>query len=74
MHGDEHDLSWVPGRLASTWTGPVSVPATWLPRLPNPNSTLSFETLVLVCGLVAGLAEAVDVFGESLSSFEMQLD
>lgn len=41
----------------STWTGATSVPPTFLPRLPNPQSTLQLGSLVLVCGLVAGLAE-----------------
>lgn len=41
----------------STWNGATSVPPTFLPRLPNPQSTLELGSLVLLCGLVAGLAE-----------------
>lgn len=55
--GDEHDVSWVPARLASTWTGPPSPQPTFLPRLANPDSTLTLPALTLACGLTAGFAE-----------------
>lgn len=61
--GDEADLSWLPGRLASTWHGLPSAPPTRLPRLPSPNSTLSLEALALVNGVTAGIAEAFDLWG-----------
>jgi len=61
--GDEHDVSWVPARLASTWTGPPSPQPTFLPRLANPDSTLTLPALTLACGLTAGFAEAIDLFG-----------
>ncbi|BGP55838.1 hypothetical protein JCM8202_002646 [Rhodotorula sphaerocarpa] len=64
--GDEGDVSWVPARLQSAWRGPVN-PDPWgefgLARLPNPQSTLDLRTLVVVNGLTAGLAEAIDFFG-----------
>ncbi|SCV71869.1 BQ2448_4563 [Microbotryum intermedium] len=61
--GDEGDSSWVPARKASTWVLPRSQNPTRLPRLPSPNSTLSLPALSIVCGLIAGVAEAIDVFG-----------
>ncbi|KAK4054589.1 Diacylglycerol kinase [Microbotryomycetes sp. JL201] len=61
--GDEGDLSWIPGRMASPWTGPRCKPPTSLPQLPSPDSTLPVATLALVHGLVAGVAEAFDVYG-----------
>ncbi|GAA6064035.1 hypothetical protein JCM10212_001461 [Sporobolomyces blumeae] len=64
--GDELDLSWVPGRRGSTWTGPANR-APWLEygvgRLPNPNSTLDAVKLAVLNGGMAGLAEAIDFFG-----------
>lgn len=35
--GDEGDLSWLPGRAASTWIGPKASAPTFLPQLPSPN-------------------------------------
>ncbi|GAA5984079.1 hypothetical protein JCM10908_006040 [Rhodotorula pacifica] len=64
--GDEADVSWVAARLQSSWRGkPNMDPWTgWgLKRLPNPQSTLDIRTLVIVNGLTAGLAEAIDFFG-----------
>ncbi|KAM0791225.1 hypothetical protein ACM66B_005706 [Microbotryomycetes sp. NB124-2] len=61
--GDEGDLSWIPGRMASAWTGPRCRTPTRLPQLPSPDSTLPVTTLAVVHGLVAGLAEAFDVYG-----------
>ncbi|GAA5985105.1 hypothetical protein JCM11641_006359 [Rhodosporidiobolus odoratus] len=66
MIGDEGDVSWVEARQASLWMGkmnenPWGTYGDW--RLPNPQSTLPIETLVIVNGLTAGLAEAIDFFG-----------
>ncbi|KAL8279997.1 hypothetical protein RQP46_007578 [Phenoliferia psychrophenolica] len=62
--GDEGDLSWVPGRIASGWKGPFGgADPTFFPRLPNPESTLSLEALSVMCGVVAGVAEAFDIWG-----------
>ncbi|KAK4051071.1 Diacylglycerol kinase [Microbotryomycetes sp. JL221] len=61
--GDEGDLSWIPGKLASSWTGPRCSRPTPFPQLPSPNSTLSLSALAIVHGLTAGLAEALDVYG-----------
>ncbi|SCZ88774.1 BZ3500_MvSof-1268-A1-R1_Chr2-1g04629 [Microbotryum saponariae] len=61
--GDEGDSSWLPARKASTWVLQRSQNPTRLPRLPSPNSTLSLPALSVVCGLIAGVAEAIDVFG-----------
>ncbi|SGY23200.1 BQ5605_C019g08913 [Microbotryum silenes-dioicae] len=61
--GDEGDSSWLPARKASTWVLQRSQNPTRLPRLPSPNSTLSLPALSIVCGLIAGVAEAIDVFG-----------
>jgi len=58
--GDEHDLSWLPGRALSTWTGKVNV-APWVEygigRLPSPESTLGIWKLSVLNGCMAGLAE-----------------
>ncbi|GAA5820396.1 hypothetical protein JCM11251_005609 [Rhodosporidiobolus azoricus] len=64
--GDEGDVSWVVARKASGWKGGVMDDplGEWgVRRLPNPQSTLPLETLVIVNGLTAGLAEAIDFFG-----------
>ncbi|GAA5945882.1 hypothetical protein JCM1841_006127 [Sporobolomyces salmonicolor] len=64
--GDEHDLSWIPGRALSTWNGEENLApwARWgVGRLPSPRSTLSIERLAVLNGGMAGLAEAVDFFG-----------
>lgn len=34
-----------------------------IPRLPDPHSTLSFDALTVICGLIGGLSEAIDVYG-----------
>ncbi|GAA6006790.1 hypothetical protein JCM10207_009097 [Rhodosporidiobolus poonsookiae] len=64
--GDEGDVSWEVARKASSWWGRTN-PDPWaqygVRRLPNPHSTLSLETLAVVNGLTAGLAEAIDFFG-----------
>ncbi|KAK4705972.1 hypothetical protein P7C70_g217, partial [Phenoliferia sp. Uapishka_3] len=59
--GDERDLSWLPGMARSTWKGLAgggSGNPTFLPRLPNPKSTLGLGTLSVLNGVVAGVAEA----------------
>ncbi|CEQ39688.1 SPOSA6832_01246, partial [Sporobolomyces salmonicolor] len=59
--GDEHDLSWIPGRALSTWKGEENLApwAQWgVGRLPSPRSTLSVERLAVLNGGMAGLAEA----------------
>ncbi|BGP40313.1 Diacylglycerol kinase [Rhodotorula kratochvilovae] len=64
--GDEADVSWLPARMASVWRGKANEAplASWgIKRLPNPQSTLGLSTLVVVNGLTAGLAEAIDFFG-----------
>ncbi|GAA5939028.1 diacylglycerol kinase [Sporobolomyces koalae] len=64
--GDEHDLSWVPAKTLSTWTGAVNLAPLrdyGIERLPNPNSTLTIASLSLLNGCMAGLAEAIDFFG-----------
>ncbi|KAM0752624.1 hypothetical protein T439DRAFT_378437 [Meredithblackwellia eburnea MCA 4105] len=61
--GDEGDLSWVPGKLLSQWKGPVTPPPTIIPRLPIPKSTLGLVPLSIMNGVVAGVAEAFDVWG-----------
>nr|BBE10599.1 diacylglycerol kinase [Rhodotorula toruloides] len=66
QRGDEGDVSWVAARVASGWSGRVNRDPLghWgIRRLPNPNSTLDLHTLVVVNGLTAGLAEAIDFFG-----------
>ncbi|GAA5855957.1 hypothetical protein JCM5353_002585 [Sporobolomyces roseus] len=64
--GDEHDLSWLPGRALSTWKGKENV-APWvrygIKRLPSPESTLRIKSLSLLNGCMAGLAEGIDFFG-----------
>ncbi|GAA5952471.1 hypothetical protein JCM3765_001980 [Sporobolomyces pararoseus] len=64
--GDEHDLSWLPGRALSNWKGPENLPPLreWgLGRLPSPKSTLEIGKLSLLNGCMAGLAEGIDFFG-----------
>ncbi|GAA5821617.1 hypothetical protein JCM3770_005700 [Rhodotorula araucariae] len=64
--GDEADVSWLPARMASAWKGKANEAplAAWgVQRLPNPQSSLDLSTLVIVNGLTAGLAEAIDFFG-----------
>ncbi|GAA5895302.1 hypothetical protein JCM8208_005967 [Rhodotorula glutinis] len=64
--GDEGDVSWLPARMGSVWRGKVNADplAAWgIHRLPNPQSSLDLNTLVVVNGLTAGLAEAIDFFG-----------
>ncbi|GAA5915072.1 hypothetical protein JCM5296_000256 [Sporobolomyces johnsonii] len=64
--GDEHDLSWLPGRALSTWKGRENLAplARWgVGRLPSPRSTLSVARLAVLNGGMAGLAEAIDFFG-----------
>ncbi|GJN90687.1 hypothetical protein Rhopal_003701-T1 [Rhodotorula paludigena] len=64
--GDEGDVSWLQARMASAWRGrlnPDPLGAWGIKRLPNPQSTLELRTLVIVNGLTAGLAEAIDFFG-----------
>ncbi|BGO91656.1 hypothetical protein NBRC10512_008104 [Rhodotorula toruloides] len=66
VQGDEGDVSWVAARVASSWRGRVNqdpLRAWGIRRLPNPQSTLDLHTLVVVNGLTAGLAEAIDFFG-----------
>ncbi|BGP16222.1 Diacylglycerol kinase [Rhodosporidiobolus nylandii] len=64
--GDEGDVSWLPAREGSVWQGARNVDP-WkeygVGRLPSPESTLPLEALVIVNGLTAGLAEAIDFFG-----------
>ncbi|GAA5887045.1 hypothetical protein JCM16303_007115 [Sporobolomyces ruberrimus] len=64
--GDEHDLSWLPGRALSNWKGSVNLPPLreWgVGRLPSPESTLEIASLSLLNGCMAGLAEGIDFFG-----------
>ncbi|GAA5901202.1 hypothetical protein JCM6882_006142 [Rhodosporidiobolus microsporus] len=64
--GDEGDVSWVEARVGSGWRGEVMrdpLERWGVRRLPNPQSTLPLGTLVVVNGLTAGLAEAIDFFG-----------
>lgn len=66
--GDEGDLSWVPGRAASTWTGKWGgANPTLLPRLPNPDSTLGLVPLAVLNGVVAGVAEVRSLVGFGLA-------
>ncbi|GAA6009026.1 hypothetical protein JCM11491_005715 [Sporobolomyces phaffii] len=64
--GDEHDLSWLPGRALSAWKGAENLAplASWgVGRLPSPKSTLEIGKLSLLNGCMAGLAEGIDFFG-----------
>jgi hypothetical protein len=55
--GDEGDCSWLMARQMSNWKGPINTQPTPFPRLPNPNSSMSLQTLSLLNGCAAGLAE-----------------
>ncbi|KAI5476325.1 diacylglycerol kinase [Pseudohyphozyma bogoriensis] len=61
--GDEGDLSWLPGRMASEWKGSRTGRPTWIPGLPTPESTLGVRELAVINGVVAGVAEAIDLWG-----------
>lgn len=56
-YGDAGDLSWVPARVLAVGSDEVRF------RLKNPGSTMSAAGLATLCGAVAGVAEAIDVFG-----------
>lgn len=72
--GDEFDCSWIQARLFSTYSGKPSTAPTFLPRLPNPNSTLSLWALVLLNGVSAGLAEVRSFFFFLLVSKDMLIE
>jgi len=63
--GHATELSWQPanGRWVLPGTPRRPPQPDWLPRLPKPHSTLKASSLYILTGLIAGLSEAIDVWG-----------